>query len=386
MINRYNRIGIICILFSLSVENRSLLNYTFAGIGPVDIGIMFGLLFMMLGTQKINRGIHRVSKYTFVMVSGLVITTLYSLLQGYKINYMLADIRNFVFLLAAYILFKDAENVVDYIAEIIPIFGLLNCLVFLSQASFFTGHYVREIYTPLWIAILTVGCCLFRNENANLYRYAVAFISVITIIISETRSYIFPLAIMAVSYLIISVKRRQYVGIVSVLLISVLAFWYFSKAGMVEKIVNRINGSFDDSSTMWLRLENGIEQLRNMSGIEKIIGRGFGERFLVVQYDGSLRETSDLEMVLFNQIIEWGYPLVIFNLISWTKTVITGIRRNRNLPFIITGIGMMIGGFISGFVGAIGSVVLGMLVGILSRTKVERYDNNDRMKTNCVAI
>lgn len=369
--------GIFLILLSLSIENKTFLNYTFAGIGPVDIGLLCGLTLLFIGNGKLSNKIYVVQKYTFFMLFGGAVVLALSVAEGYRLNYMIADLRNYIFLVAAYVLFKDTEGAKEYVQKIIPWFALINCLVFLSQANYFTGNYVREIYTPLWISVLAVGCILLSQDTFNLVKYGIALVAVISIVISETRSYIFPLIIIAICYMFVAIKKGKHGAIVVVLCIGVLAFYYFDNLGMIEKISKRMNGSFSAESTMWLRFENAFIQLKNMNLRQWITGRGFGERIFVIQYDGTLRESSDLEMVLFNQIIEFGLPLCMYNFLYSLVNAFRGFKINHSYVFLISTLGIMVGGFISGLVGPMGAVLMGMLFGMLGHESQQLVSNNE---------
>lgn len=383
MITRTNKIGIFLILLSLSVENKTFLNYTFAGIGPGDIGVLCGLACLFWGNHKFSYNMNKVQKYTFVMLSGGAIILAFSIIEGYQFNYMVADVRNYIFLVAAYILFGDTDGAKEYVQRVIPWLALVNCLVFLSQANYFVGSFVREIYTPLWVSVLAVGCILLGKTPITPIKYAIVLISIISIIISETRSYIFPVVIITVCYLFIAVREKRLGSVIAVLSVVVLAYWYFKNLGMIEKISKRMNGSFGAESTMWLRFENAFIQLKKMNFRQWITGRGFGERILVFQYDGSLRETSDLEMVCFNQIIEFGLPLFIYNFFYSVVNAYKGFRVSRSYVFLISTLGIMMGGFVSGLAGSWGSIIVGMLMGMLGHES-KRSSRNRNMQQDVV--
>lgn len=383
MITRTNKIGIFLILLSLSVENKTFLNYTFAGIGPGDIGVLCGLACLFWGNHKFSYNMNKVQKYTFIMLSGGAIVLAFSIIEGYQFNYMVADVRNYIFLVAAYILFRDTDGAKEYVQRVIPWLALVNCLVFLSQANYFVGSFVREIYTPLWVSVLAVGCILLGKTPITPIKYAIVLISIISIIISETRSYIFPVVIITVCYLFIAVREKRLGSVIAVLSVVVLAYWYFKNLGMIEKISKRMNGSFGAESTMWLRFENAFIQLKKMNFRQWITGRGFGERILVFQYDGSLRETSDLEMVCFNQIIEFGLPLFIYNFFYSVVNAYKGFRVSRSYVFLISTLGIMMGGFVSGLAGSWGSIIVGMLMGMLGHES-KRSSRNRNMQQDVV--
>ena len=386
MITRTNKIGIFLILLSLSVENKTFLNYTFAGIGPGDIGVLCGLACLFWGNHKFSYNMNKVQKYTFVMLSGGAIVLAFSIIEGYQFNYMVADVRNYIFLVAAYILFGDTDGAKEYVQRVIPWLALVNCLVFLSQANYFVGSFVREIYTPLWVSVLAVGCILLGKTPITPIKYAIVLISIISIIISETRSYIFPVVIITVCYLFIAVREKRLGSVIAVLSVVVLAYWYFKNLGMIEKISKRMNGSFGAESTMWLRFENAFIQLKKMNFRQWITGRGFGERILVFQYDGSLRETSDLEMVCFNQIIEFGLPLFIYNFFYSVVNAYKGFRVSRSYVFLISTLGIMMGGFVSGLAGSWGSIIVGMLMGMLGHESKRSFRNRNMQQDVVTAV
>lgn len=383
MITRTNKIGIFLILLSLSVENKTFLNYTFAGIGPGDIGVLCGLACLFWGNHKLSYKMNKVQKYTFIMLSGGAIVLAFSIIEGYQFNYMIADVRNYIFLVAAYILFRDTDGAKEYVQRVVPWFALINCLVFLSQANFFAGSFVREIYTPLWVSVLAVGCILLSPPPITLIKYGIVLISVISIIISETRSYIFPVVIIAVCYLFVAIREKRFGSVIAVLSVGVLVYFYLKNWGMIEKIIKRMNGSFAGESTMWLRFENAFIQLKKMSFRQWITGRGFGERILVIQYDGSLRETSDLEMVCFNQIIEFGLPLFMYNVLYSVVNAYKGFRASHSYGFFISTLGIMLGGFVSGLAGSWGAVIIGMLMGMLGHES-KRSSRNKNIQQNTV--
>ncbi len=386
MITRTNKIGIFLILLSLSVENKTFLNYTFAGIGPGDIGVLCGLACLFWGNHKFSYNMNKVQKYTFIMLSGGAIVLAFSIIEGYQFNYMVADVRNYIFLVAAYILFRDTDGAKEYVQRVIPWLALVNCLVFLSQANYFVGSFVREIYTPLWVSVLAVGCILLGKTPITPIKYAIVLISIISIIISETRSYIFPVVIITVCYLFIAVREKRLGSVIAVLSVVVLAYWYFKNLGMIEKISKRMNGSFGAESTMWLRFENAFIQLKKMNFRQWITGRGFGERILVFQYDGSLRETSDLEMVCFNQIIEFGLPLFIYNFFYSVVNAYKGFRVSRSYVFLISTLGIMMGGFVSGLAGSWGSIIVGMLMGMLGHESKRLFRNRNMQQDVVTAV
>lgn len=386
MISRTNKIGIFLILLSLSVENKTFLNYTFAGIGPGDIGVLCGLACLFWGNHKFSYNMNKVQKYTFIMLSGGAIVLAFSIIEGYQFNYMVADVRNYIFLVAAYILFGDTDGAKEYVQRVIPWLALVNCLVFLSQANYFVGSFVREIYTPLWVSVLAVGCILLGKTPITPIKYAIVLISIISIIISETRSYIFPVVIITVCYLFIAVREKRLGSVIAVLSVVVLAYWYFKNLGMIEKISKRMNGSFGAESTMWLRFENAFIQLKKMNFRQWITGRGFGERILVFQYDGSLRETSDLEMVCFNQIIEFGLPLFIYNFFYSVVNAYKGFRVSRSYVFLISTLGIMMGGFVSGLAGSWGSIIVGMLMGMLGHESKRSFRNRNMQQDVVTAV
>lgn len=386
MITRTNKIGIFLILLSLSVENKTFLNYTFAGIGPGDIGVLCGLACLFWGNHKFSYNMNKVQKYTFIMLSGGAIVLAFSIIEGYQFNYMVADVRNYIFLVAAYILFGDTDGAKEYVQRVIPWLALVNCLVFLSQANYFVGSFVREIYTPLWVSVLAVGCILLGKTPITPIKYAIVLISIISIIISETRSYIFPVVIITVCYLFIAVREKRLGSVIAVLSVVVLAYWYFKNLGMIEKISKRMNGSFGAESTMWLRFENAFIQLKKMNFRQWITGRGFGERILVFQYDGSLRETSDLEMVCFNQIIEFGLPLFIYNFFYSVVNAYKGFRVSRSYVFLISTLGIMMGGFVSGLAGSWGSIIVGMLMGMLGHESKRSFRNRNMQQDVVTAV
>ena len=386
MITRTNKIGIFLILLSLSVENKTFLNFTFAGIGPGDIGVLCGLACLFWGNHKFSYNMNKVQKYTFIMLSGGAIVLAFSIIEGYQFNYMVADVRNYIFLVAAYILFRDTDGAKEYVQRVIPWLALVNCLVFLSQANYFVGSFVREIYTPLWVSVLAVGCILLGKTPITPIKYAIVLISIISIIISETRSYIFPVVIITVCYLFIAVREKRLGSVIAVLSVVVLAYWYFKNLGMIEKISKRMNGSFGAESTMWLRFENAFIQLKKMNFRQWITGRGFGERILVFQYDGSLRETSDLEMVCFNQIIEFGLPLFIYNFFYSVVNAYKGFRVSRSYVFLISTLGIMMGGFVSGLAGSWGSIIVGMLMGMLGHESKRLFRNRNMQQDVVTAV
>ena len=386
MITRTNKIGIFLILLSLSVENKTFLNYTFAGIGPGDIGVLCGLACLFWGNHKFSYNMNKVQKYTFTMLSGGAIVLAFSIIEGYQFNYMVADVRNYIFLVAAYILFGDTDGAKEYVQRVIPWLALVNCLVFLSQANYFVGSFVREIYTPLWVSVLAVGCILLGKTPITPIKYAIVLISIISIIISETRSYIFPVVIITVCYLFIAVREKRLGSVIAVLSVVVLAYWYFKNLGMIEKISKRMNGSFGAESTMWLRFENAFIQIKKMNFRQWITGRGFGERILVFQYDGSLRETSDLEMVCFNQIIEFGLPLFIYNFFYSVVNAYKGFRVSRSYVFLISTLGIMMGGFVSGLAGSWGSIIVGMLMGMLGHESKRSFRNRNMQQDVVTAV
>lgn len=326
---------------------------------------------------------NKVQKYTFIMLSGGAIVLAFSIIEGYQFNYMIADVRNYIFLVAAYILFRDTDGAKEYVQRVVPWFALINCLVFLSQANFFAGSFVREIYTPLWVSVLAVGCILLSPPPITLIKYGIVLISVISIIISETRSYIFPVVIIAVCYLFVAIREKRFGSVIAVLSVGVLVYFYLKNWGMIEKIIKRMNGSFAGESTMWLRFENAFIQLKKMSFRQWITGRGFGERILVIQYDGSLRETSDLEMVCFNQIIEFGLPLFMYNLLYSVVNAYKGFRASHSYGFFISTLGIMLGGFVSGLAGSWGAVIIGMLMGMLGHES-KRSSRNKNIQQNTV--
>ena len=155
---------------------------------------------------------------------------------------------------------------------------------------------------------------------------------------------------------------------------------------MIEKISKRMNGSFGAESTMWLRFENAFIQLKKMNFRQWITGRGFGERILVFQYDGSLRETSDLEMVCFNQIIEFGLPLFIYNFFYSVVNAYKGFRVSRSYVFLISTLGIMMGGFVSGLAGSWGSIIVGMLMGMLGHESKRLFRNRNMQQDVVTAV
>ena len=364
--NRINRIGVSLILLALSIDNKFFLAYSFWGIGIVDVCLLFGLLFLFIGNNKIREnGQLVVSHYFFIMSLGGVFVLFFSLIKQYELFYLIADVRNYIFLVASYVLFRKANGAKEYVAKVIPWFSLLNCIVFLGVSNYLTGQYQREIYTPLWISVIAIGCILLNENSINPVRYFVAVIAIITILISQTRSYIFPIIIILACYTFRAVNRGKSKSIILVFIVCLSAYFYFSTHGLMDMISYRMIGSFDKASTLWLRFENSIQQLQNMDFLEWIWGRGFGDRFYVIQYDLSFRETSDLEMLFFNQIIEFGLPLFLYNTFYFFINGYKGYLVSRNYTFMIITIAVVIGGCVSGLVGANGSIIYGMLLGMI---------------------
>lgn len=361
------KIGINFLFAAISIENLMFLNVKIVGLDIVDIIAIFGFIFIFYSERNEDFFSIKISRYTLIMLLFCVFSTVISIIMGYSLRYILPDVRNFLFLVFTFNIFRSCETDLEYVFEIVPFYGIVNSLIFLGTSSFFTGSYSREIYTPLWTSLLTIACVLFNDKKrSNLFSYIIAFICAITVVISETRSYIIPLLIMLAIYMIFAASRRQYLRTVIIVILIVFGINYLQNGGFYETLVNRMSGSLDSDSTLWLRIENGIEMVKGMDIFDWIKGRGFGERFMVSAYDGSYYETSDLEMFFFNQLTEWGLIVFLYHYYNVFKEIKHNSIRNKPTWLLAGGISISIGGFISGFSGMIGSVFLAMLLGMFA--------------------
>lgn len=361
------KIGINIIIAMLSIENIMFLNYKIAGLDIVDIGVIIGFIFVFYSSFIKNDRSVKCSKYIFTTVGFTLVELIFSMLKDYQFRYILPDIRNFLFMAFAYEIFRSNQTEVEYVLSIIPSWGLINSLVSLATFGFFTNNYSREIYTPLWISVFSIAYILFGSSQKNkAINYVIATINMITIILSQTRSYIIPVLIMFILYGIIAVKNQKFTQIILAGVIIGICILFLQNNGFYDMIIKRMTGSFNTESTVWLRFENSSNHIASMSLLDWIIGRGFGERFNVIQYDGTLRECSDLEMFVPNQLTEWGIIAFVLTYFVYIRNIVKSGLIRKSTALLMPCLVILIGGFVSGLVGMIGSVVLGIIIGMLS--------------------
>ncbi len=360
-------IGLNLIIAMLSIENILFLNYKIAGLDIVDIGVLVGFAVVFYSSYISPRRRLSCSLYVLAVVGFAVLECLFSFAKGHQLRYILPDVRDLLFMVFTYEIFKNEKTDVEYILSIVPVWSLINSLIALGSFGFFNNAYSREIYTPLWISVFSIGCILFKKEQNNgIVRYCIAVINLITIVLSQTRSYIIPVLIMFVLYGVFAIKDGKKFQVILVAAVIFVCILFLKQNGYYEMIVNRMTGSFGTESTMWLRFENSINRIKSMNLLDWIVGKGFGERFYVIQYDRTLRECSDLEMFIPNQLVKWGsiffasiYSIFIMNIIR------SGLKQKPKALLVSAAV-ILVGGFISGLTGMIGSVILGIIFGMLA--------------------
>lgn len=361
------KIGVNIIIAMLSIENILFLNYKIAGFDIVDIGVIIGFILCFYSSFIINGKKILCHKYLIYIVAFASVEFCISVIKGYQFRYIFPDLRNFLFMFFTYEIFRDEKTEVDYIISVIPLWGLVNSIVSLASLGVFANNYVREIYTPLWISVFSVGCIMLdKTGKSSVLKYLIAALNVIAIFLSQTRSYIFPVVIIFALCGINAVKRHNIKQLILAIVVVLILYSYIYNNGYYDLLFKRISGSLSEESTMWLRFENSINHIKSMGLLDWLLGRGFGERFNVVQYDGSLRNCSDLEMFLPNQLIESGIVIFIFTYGLFIKNIFTSGVSKKPPALLASFVSILIGGFISGLVGMIGSVVLGVLFGMMS--------------------
>lgn len=367
------------ILLVLAMESEFLLDYKVMGIDLSDIGIISSLC--LFSFALISDGNFVLSKFSFGFVLYSIIVFLLSIYRGYDVRYVLADFRNFLFFIFSYSLFRNKLVLPHYVLKVAPFWGLVNSLVFLVNLGILSGNYGRELSTSLWISLFAINAILYydyrlisekKKKLIKVFNLISLIVGIITILLSQTRTYIIPLIVMMLIYLLISIKKKSLKSIF-VLLLFFIPVFYIAVNIPIEDFIDilliRMGGILSNESTLMLRINNSLEQLSNMDFIDLILGRGFGERIYVVTYNGLTRPTSDLEMLIPNQILELGIIAVTALYISLMYNLKATNQFNRQLK--IAFFSMFLGGIISGFVGMIGSIVFGFIIGLSSNNSRE---------------
>lgn len=373
------KIGVNLIIAMLSIENILFLNYKIGGFDIVDIGVIIGFIFCLYSLFAINGRKIMCPKYLIYIVLVASMEFLISIFKGYNLRYILPDIRNFLFMFFAYEIFRDENTEIKYILSVIPVWGLVNSIISLASLGVFVNNYAREIYTPLWISVFSIGCILLDNTGkSSVLKYLIAALNAIAIFLSQTRSYIIPVIIIFILCGINAIKKHNYKQFILAIAVSTILYLYISDNGYYDLLFKRLSGSLGEESTMWLRFENSINHIKSMGLLDWLLGRGFGERFNVIQYDGTLRNCSDLEMFLPNQLTECGIVVFIFTYGMFIKNMLISKVLRKPLALLVPFVAILIGGFISGLVGMIGSVVLGVLFGMMSNNtgNLQNYEGH----------
>lgn len=376
------KIGLCLLLAMPSLSASGIFNIRIGGlIDFTDMCVFVSLLFFAYsaGAEK-----PKLSRYTFFVVFFLVLSFVYSISRDYQFRYILPDIRNTIYMVLAFNIFRSKQTDLSFIIDKLPIFGLINSIIILLNTGFFAGDFSRDIFSSLWYPILGIACVLFEKEKRNtLIKYISLVFGMIAVLISQTRSLIIPLIAMLMIYAVIAIKERNPLKTLIVVALVGICIFVLTNQGYMNMLLQRLEGTLDEESTMWLRFDNAKAHIRKMTFREKLIGEGFGKRFFVVEYDGDLRETLDLEMFFFNQLSEWGIIALCANYFYYIRTMIKNKITRKPLSILVGSVVVLIGGFVSGLVGSAASIVLGMVFGMLSNPATR--DSLSRKRKSSIA-
>lgn len=373
---------ITCIYILFSIQNRffddvfSLFNMDFISLLLSIILILYFLYCIYIKRIKVDK--------IFILFTLLIVYKLaIGIIEGNKISLIFIDIRTTVYFLCTYLIFRYNKLNEKYLISLIKFGGFINSGIFLYFMYKMINQYgigFRDVSFNLYISFFSLAIILLIDNKSlyNLMNVFIAIINIISIVLSQQRTLIIPLIVLIILFIKSNLKinLKSFILIISILIISYIAVRYIDKLGLLDVIKSRFSKELfsGESSTLNIRTDTMKAAFLESNIRTFIFGCGFGDKY------------SELELLIPNYIIKYGFIGFIFVFVYFSTCILNKIKFYSDFQKYILRIYlvMSIGGIISGFGGAPGQMLNGVVLGILMNDNLFNLDKINKYNTNKV--